>query len=324
MEANVGSSIFELRSGQVKTALLVAVVVGGSAALGFFLERVFAPGFAWDLSVWPRLWPLVVSFLILASFLTVFSISSNRIWRMGGYILAAFGFGVPFFVAPEIITIPPPFPALLPLIYLGGLGAFDYYAQRAVKVYAVFASWMFSSVYAKFFFFLTLAVGILVYFSAQLPPQAQFEIPKEILNPSLNLVIDQVVGQVQSQMGMEQFNQDKFLEELKKSGVLQVLEEQFGVSLKEEQLTSPQKLTESLRGPLAERVTEDLEGMLEPYLPFLPLAAAVGVAFSILFLTPILAWLSVLSFAALYKGLVLIRFARLEEEPRQVPVLKVD
>lgn len=310
-----------------KVIVLAIVAALGSATLGFLLERLFASGFVVGLSVWQRFCPLIISFLVTVSLLTVLSVVGDRVGRVVGFIISALAFSFPFFAAPHAITIPQPFPFLVPLVYFGGLLLFDYYVQRAVRVHAVFASWIFSSAYAKFFFFFTLVVGILVYFSAQVPSWEQFKIPEGMLDPALDVIIGQVVAQLQSQLGTEQFSQKQFLEELKKSGLLEILEDQFGISLEEEELVSPQELTENLRGPLAEQLTEDLEGFIEnflgPYLPFLPLIVAVGVALSLLFLSPVFSILSVAVFGLIYRGLLLARFARLEEESRQVPVLKI-
>lgn len=307
-----------------KTALLIAVVVGGSIALGFSLEQFFAAGFTLDLSLWRRFWPLIVSFLITVSFLTVFSITAKYIWRVGGYALATLGFGFPFFMAPHAVVMPQPFPFLIPLVFLGGVLLFDYFARRAVRTYSIFTSRMFTSAYARFFFLFALVVGILVYFSAQLPAGTQFKVPEEMLNPALNLVVNQVIEQVQAQLGTVEFTEKEFIDQLRKSGLLEVLEAQFQISLEEGEIGTPEKLAENLREPLAEQLTGDLEGLLEPYLSFLPLAAAVGVALSLLFLTPIFSWLSVAAFALVYRGLILARFAQLVEEQRSVPVLKID
>ena len=310
-------------------ALTLAVLVGlGSLALGSFLERVFTAGFSLDFSYWMRFIPLVLSFLFTVSFLTVLSVTASRIWRAGGYALGVLGFGLPFFIAPQAVSIPLHFTFLLPFVYLVGLLVFNFEARRMTKVYSVFAAWMFSRVYNRFFLFFAIAVGVLVYFSSQVAPDSRFEVPEGVLDPALDIIIERVIGQVGSDLGTEQFGQEQFLEELKTSGLLEVLEQQFGIIIDAEDITSAQDLTEGLKEPLAQQLTADLEGFVEdflgPYLPFLPLFAAVGAALSMLFLSPVFSILSVGFFGVFYRSLVLVKFARFEEETRQVPVLKVD
>lgn len=310
-------------------AITLAVLVGlGSFALATFLERVFTVGFSLDFSYWMRFIPLVLSFLFTVSFLTVLSVTASRLWRAIGYALGILGFGLPFFVAPQVVSIPFYFAFLLPFVYLIALLMFNYEARRMTKVYAVFAAWMFSRVYNRFFLFFAIAVGVLVYFSSQVVPESKFEVPEGVLDPALDIIIERVVGQVGAELGTEQFSQEQFLEELKTSGLLEVLEQQFGVTIDESDVTSAKDLTEGLREPLAQQLTADLEGFAEdflgPYLPFLPLFAAIGVALSILFLTPVFSILSIGLFAVFYRTLVWTKFARFEEETRQVPALKID
>lgn len=307
-----------------KVSILMALVVLGSFALGFFLERVFAVGFALDISLWGRFLPLVLSFLLTVSFLTIFSITASRAWRVVGYSLGILGFGLPFFVAPHAVSIPFPLVLLMPLSYLVALLVFNYDALRAKRIYAVFASWMFSRAYVRFFFFFAFAVGILVYFSAQVLPDEKFEIPKGILDPTLNLIIDRVIEQIQSGIGTESFSEDEFLTALKESSLLQVLEEEFDIVLEEKELTDTESLKKNLSVPLSAQLSKDLEDFLNPYLPLLPIVAAVGVAISLLFLSPVFSILSIVFFAGMYRFLIWVKFAQLEEETRQVPVLKVD
>jgi hypothetical protein len=254
---------------------------------------------------------------------TVLALVGDSLGRVIGFALAALGFGLPFFVLPNPIQIPILFALLLPLIFFGGTLLLDYYARTAVKISAIFSSSIFSTAYARFFLFFVFALGFLVYFSAQLSPQERFKVPEEVLNPALNLIVNRVIEQVQGQLGTGDFTEEQFIAELEKSGLLQVLEQQFGVTLTPEEIGSPEKLTENLREPLVAQLTQDLDNLLEPYLPFLPLVAAVGAGLSLLFLSPLFAYLSVGAFAAIYRLLVLVRFAYLAEEQRTVRVLKI-
>jgi len=142
------------------------------------------------------------------------------------------------------------------------------------------------------------------------------------------MVLNSVVGKVQSQLGTAQFSQEEFITQLKDSGLAGVLEQQFGIRLEDMEFTSPSDLAESLRVPLAKQLAEDLEGFVEgflgPYLPFIPLIAAFGVAASLLFVNPVFSWASVGFFALVYRGLILTRFARFETETREVSAFKTD
>jgi len=305
--------------------VLVLALAASAAALGLgvSLERIFALGFTLDLALWMRFIPLILFFGVSAAFLTVLSLTVPMLWRVVGIVLAALAFGLPFSLPPQPVEIPLPFVALLPLVFGAGAITLDYYVRRAVKMSATFGGGIFASAYAKLFLFFVLAVGVLVYFSAQLAPQARFTIPEEILAPSLNLVVNRVIEQVQGELGSTQFTEEEFIKQLKEIGLLSVLEEQFGIVLDPGQIGTPEKLAENLRDPLVARLTADLEGLLEPYLPFLPLIAAGGAALSLLFLSPAFAYLAVGAFALTYRVLVWLKFARLEPELREVPVLKI-
>ncbi|MDP1710715.1 MAG: hypothetical protein Q8L46_02140 [candidate division WWE3 bacterium] len=306
-----------------KIIILVVASALGGLGLGIALERIFALGFTLDIALWLRFLPLLLFFMISSTFLTILSLTAPALWRGMGIVLASMAFGLPFFLPPHPVEIPLLFAALLPLFFGAGALALCFYARRAVRIFSIFAARIFASAYTKFFLFFILAVGVLVYFSAQLPPPARFTIPEEILTPSLNLIVNRVIEQVQGELGTTQFTEEQFLAELEKSGLLDVLNQQFGFVLKPQDVSSPQKLAENLRQPLVEQLTKDLEDFLGPYLPFLPLAAAAGVALSLLFLTPVFAWLAVGFFAITYRILVWLRFARFEQEQRQVPTLKI-
>ncbi|OGC59685.1 hypothetical protein A2890_02160 [candidate division WWE3 bacterium RIFCSPLOWO2_01_FULL_53_14] len=306
-----------------KFLVLVAVTAAASLGLGFSLENIFAGGFSFDPASWMRFAPLLAAFLMTSSLFTVISLTATGAVRALGVSLSALALGLPFMISPNPVEIPLGFAFLVPLAYAGSLLFLDYLAKRAVKIHTVFEAGIFSPAYSRFFQLFVFAVGILVYFSAQLVPQARLTIPEGVLAPALNLVVNQVINQVQNQLGNEQFTEEQFLTELEKTGVLKVLEEQYGILLNPQEISTPKKLAESLRQPLAEELTRDLEGLLEPYLPFLPLATAVGVALSLLFLTPIFAWASVGVFALVYRILVALKFASFERESREVPVLKI-
>lgn len=306
-----------------KILVLVGAVALASASLGFAVEGVFSAGFSRDSSAWLRLgWP-VLSFAGVASLTTVLALGGDSLGRTIGLMLAALGFGWPFFVLPNPIPIPGPLTLFLPLIFFGGTLLLDYSARTAAKVSVIFSSLIFFTAYARFFLFFVFALGFLVYFSAQPAPQERFKIPEEALNPALNLVVNRMIEQVQGQLGTGDFTEEQFIAELEKSGLLEVLEQQFGITLTREEIRSPEKLIENLREPLVAQLTQDLDNLLEPYRPLLPLAAAVGVGLSLLFLSPLFAFLSAGAFAVIYRLLVLVRFAYLAEEQRTVRVLKI-
>jgi hypothetical protein len=307
-----------------RIAALLVLAVLGSLWLGISLEQVFAQGFTLDLSLWVRFIPLLLAFLLSAAFLTVISLTAPAPVRAGGIVLSAVAFGLPFMVPPNPVEIPLVFTLLIALAYSGSIMLLDYTSKRAVKTHAIFEATMFSPAYGRFFQSFVFAVGILVYFSARIPADFRFQIPEEILNPALNLVVNRVIEQVRGELGTKQFTEEQFLAELEKTGLLQVLEQQFGITLDPQEVSTPEKLTENLRQPLVDQLTADLEGLLEPYLPFLPLAAAVGMTLSLLFLTPVFALISVGAFGLIYRLLIASKFAALAQEQRQVPVLKIN
>lgn len=306
-----------------KILALVAAVTLASAALGFLVEGVFSSGFDLNFSAWLRFLPPVLAFVLMTSLMTVLALVGDSFSRVTGFALAALGFGLPFYIPPNPIQIPVLFALLLPVTFLGGTLLLGHYARTAAKASAVFSSSIFSIAYTRFFLFFVFALGSLVYFSAQITPQERFKIPDEVLDPALNLIVNRVIEQVQDQLGTQEFTEEQFIAELEKSGLLQVLEQQFGVTLKPEEIGSSAKLTESLREPLVAQLTKDLDNLLEPYLPFLPLVAAVGAGLSLLFLSPLFVYLSVGAFAVVYRLLVMSRFAYLAEEQRTVRILKI-
>ncbi len=307
-----------------KILALAAVVVLSSAGLGFSLEHLFSTSLKLDLSSGLLLLPLLLAFLLTTSFATVLSLVAGPLARGFGFVLAAVGFGLPFFLPPAAVRVPDLFVFLLPLAFFGGLLLLDYSVRGTMKASALFASGIFSTAYTRFFLFFVFAVTLLVYFSVQLDSQGHFKVPEEILKPPLELVVDRVIEQIQGQLGTQKVTEEEFIAELERSGLLQVLEQQFGVVLNPEEIGSSEELTESLREPLVAQLSQDLEDVLGPYLPFLPLILAVGTGLSILVLSPVLALLSVASFALVYRFLVRVRFAHLAEEQRTVSVLKVE
>jgi len=306
-----------------KFLVLIAVTAVASLGLGFSLAGIFAKGPGLEASLGARLVPLFLSFFLSSSFFLVLALTTRAIVRMMAVIVCALAFGLPFLFPSSPIDISLVFVALVSLVYAFALLTLDYTARRTVATHSVFLARIFSHSYGRFFQIFVFSVGILVYFSSQLPLPARFEIPEGVLTPALNLVVNQVINQVQSQLGNEQFTEEQFLTELEKSGVLEVLKQQYGILLNPRDVSTPKKLAESLRQPLAEQLTRDLEGFLEPYLPFIPLATAVGVALSLLFLTPVFAWSSAGFFALVYRIMVVLKFASFELEQRQVSVLKI-
>lgn len=306
-----------------KIIVLAAGATLFSIALGFSLESIFASGLQLGLSGWFRFIPLVLSFLALASFATVLALVGDAVSRGIGFALAGIGFGLPFFLPPEPVRIPFLFSLALPVIAFGGLLLLDYSARFSVKTHTIFAARIFIPAYYRLFLLLSFAVGLLVYFSAAVVPLSRFKIPEEILDPALTLVVNRVIEQVQDQIGPGNFTEEQFVAELQRSGLLQVLEQQFGVSLSPNEIGNPEKLAESLREPLIDQLTQDLDELLEPYRTFLPLAAAAGATLSVLFLSPIFTYLSVVAFAIAYRLLILARLVYLAQEQRPVPVLKI-
>lgn len=306
-----------------KIIVLILISTLGSLWLGFSLEIILALGFTLDLSLWMYSISLIFAFLLTTSFLTVLSLTATGIFRFWGAGLAALGFVFPFILLPNPVNVPLESAASTVLTYLGASLLLDYMVVRSAKIHAVFKAAIFSNSYGRFFQVFVFAVGILVYFSAQLPAQAHLIIPKGILEPSLNLIVNRVIEQVQGELGTTKFTEEEFLAELEKTGLLSVLEQQFGITLDPQDISSPQKLAENLRQPLVAQLTADLEDLLEPYLPFFPLIAAATAVLSLLFLTPVFAWLSVVFFTLIYRLLVILKFASFEQEQRQVPVLKI-
>ena len=308
---------------RIRIAFLLLLVILGSLGLGFSLAAIFTrgPGLASSLGV--RLVPLFLAFFLSSSFFVVLALTTKTTVRMAAVVAGAFAFGIPFLLPPIPVDIPLEFVSLVSLVYAAALLILDYTAKRTVATHSIFLARMFPNSFGRFFQIFVFSVGILVYFSSQLPLPARFEIPEGVLTPALNLVVNQVINQVQSQLGNEQFTEEQFLTELEKSGVLEVLKQQYGILLNPRDVSTPKKLAESLRQPLAEQLTRDLEGFLEPYLPFIPLATAVGVALSLLFLTPVFAWSSAGFFALVYRIMVVLKFASFELEQRQVSVLKI-
>ena len=306
---------------------LGSAVVLSSLGLAFFMEGIFAAGFKLDLSLWMSFIPLVLLFPLLVSLASIFSITAPLRVRAAGYGLAAAAFGLVFMVPPTPISIPQPFPLLLSLIYLAGLGVLDYFSGYAVKIHAIFSPRIFAAAFSRFFLFFALAAGFLVYFSAQVP-DPRLQIPEGVLDPALDLVLERVFDQLQSELGTGQFTQEEFLAELEKSGFANFLEEEYGITLEESELSSPEELVESIRAPLAVQLAQDVENFMQEYLgpllPYLPLAAGIGAALSLLFLTPVFGLLTMGAFAGLYRILIRFKFARLEDETRSVPVLKID
>lgn len=306
-----------------KALALIAASAGSSLGLGFFLEIILALGFTLDLSLWVYSISLIFAFLLATSFLTILSLTATGIFRYGGIGLAALSFGLPFILSPNPINVPLESVVPTVLTYLGASLLLDYMVRKSAKIHAVFQAAIFSGSYGHFFQVFVFAVGILVFFSAQLPAQAHLIIPKEILEPSLNLVVNRVIEQVQGELGTTQFTEEEFLAELEETGLLSVLEQQFGITPDPKDINSPQKLAENLRQSLVTRLTADLEDFLEPYLPFFPLIAGAGATLSLFFLTPVFAWLSVAFFTLICRLLVILKFASFEQEQRQVPVLKI-
>ena len=310
-----------------KFAAFAGLVALLNFLLGLALDRVFAAGFSLNLSLWMRFLPLILVYLLATSTTLVFAATLPFAWRQIGYTLGALGFGLPFLLSPHPVTLPVPFVFIFMVVHLIGLTVFDFYARQAIKNYAVFNGMMFWSTFNRIFLSLTLIVGFLVYFSATIPTDLQFKIPEGYLDPALDLVINQVVSQVQSELGTEQFTQEQFLAQLRESGLLEVLEQQFGIKPEEIKFRNPQELVESLREPLAVQLTRDVEeslnSILEPYLPYLPLAAAVGVLLSLLFLSPIFGYLAVGFFEIFYRLLVWAKILELKPEMRPVTVLKL-
>ncbi|MEX1061595.1 MAG: hypothetical protein WEC39_00550 [Patescibacteria group bacterium] len=310
-----------------KFAAFAAVVALLNLGLGWALERVFAAGFRLELSMWARFLPLVLVYLLTSSTTLIFAATLPFAWRQVGYTLAALGFGLPFLLPPHPVNIPTPFVFIFMVVHLVGLTVFDFYTRQTIKNYAVFIVMMFWSTFNRLFLGLTLIVGFLVYFSATIPADLQFKIPQEYLDPALNLVINQVIGQVQSELGTEKFTEEQFLAQLRETGLLELLQQQYGIDPKDLEFRNPQDLVESLREPLAVQLSRDVEeslnNILEPYLPYLPLAAAVGVLLSLLFLSPILGYLAVGFFAVFYRTLVWAKILEFKPEMRPVSVLKL-
>ena len=310
-----------------KFAAFAGAVALLNFGLGMALERIFAAGFQLELSLWVRFLPFVLLYLLTTSTTLVFAATLPFAWRQIGYTLAALGFGLPYFFPPHAVSLPTPFVFIFMVVHLVGLTVFDFYTRQAIKNFAVFTAAMFWSTFNRIFLSLTLIVGFLVYFSATIPTDLQFKIPEGYLDPALDLVINQVVSQVQSELGTEQFTQEQFLAQLRESGLLEVLEQQFGIKPEEIKFRNPQELVESLREPLAVQLTRDVEeslnSILEPYLPYLPLAAAVGVLLSLLFLSPIFGYLAVGFFVIFYRLLVWAKILELKPEMRPVTVLKL-
>ncbi|MEX0587220.1 MAG: hypothetical protein WD940_00530 [Patescibacteria group bacterium] len=305
--------------------ILILSVLGilGSLGLGFALEQIFAAGIVFDLFLGIRFVVLLAFFFLTAAFFTVVSLTAPTAVRLGGMVLAALAFGLPFVILPNPVGIPVAFSGVISLAYLGALLFLGYISQYTVKIHAAFNARMFSSAFSRFFQVFTIVVGVLVYFSSAPPSPANFTIPEGLLAPALNLVVNQVISEVQGQLGNTQFTEEKFLTELEKTGFLKVLEQQYGIVLDPEDISTPKELAESLRQPLTEELTRNLKGYIEPYLPLLPLATALGAALSLLFLTPVFTWSSVGFFALVYRVLVGLRFARFDPEMREVPVLKI-
>jgi len=311
-----------------KTIGLGSAVILSSLGLAFFMEGVFAEGFRLDLSLWIRFAPLILFYLLLVSLTSVFAVTAPLKVRAAGYVLSAAAFGLIFIVPPSPISIPQPFPLIIPLIHLAGLAVLDYFSGYTVRIHSIFAGKIFSSAFNKFFIFFALAAGFLVYFSARVPDGSQFRIPEGVLDPALDLVLERVFDQLQAEVGTGQFTQEDFLAELERTGFLNVLEQQYGITLEESELSSPEDLVESIREPLAVQLAQDAEEFMQEYLgplmPYLPLAAGIGAALSLFFLTPIFGVLAIGAFEGLYRLLIWIKVARLEEETRPVQVLKVD
>jgi len=309
---------------RIRIAFLLLLVILGSLGLGFSLAAIFTrgPGLASSLGV--RLVPLFLAFFLSSSFFVVLALTTKTTVRMAAVVAGAFAFGVPFLLPPIPVDIPLEFVSLVSLVYAAALLILDYTAKRTVATHSIFLARMFPNSFGRFFQIFVFSVGILVYFSSQLPLPTRFNIPEGVLAPALNLVVNQVINQVQSQLGNEQFTEQQFLTELEKSGVLEILERQYGILLNPQDISTPKKLAESLRQPLTAQLTSDLEDMLEPYIPFLPLATTVGVALSLLFLTPVFSWTSVGFFALVYRIIVALKFASFEQEPREVSVLKIE
>ncbi|NIT03728.1 hypothetical protein GTO10_02230, partial [Candidatus Saccharibacteria bacterium] len=219
------------------------------------------------------------------------------------------------------------FRLFLPFLYLGALLVLDYVSRRAVSTRSIFSSTMFGASYSRFFFFFTVIGGFLVYFSTQHSAVSQFKVPEEVLNPTLNFVVDRAIEQVQEQFGSQELSEEQFLEELKKTGLLEVLQEQFNITLGEGEVGTPDRLAQNLSESLREQLGQDLDlfiaDFLGPYLPFIPLIASLGVALSLLFLTPVFTLFCIGVFELVYRGLVGLRVLKFEEETRQVRVLKI-
>jgi len=279
-----GRSGVEKIPARIKIAALLVLAILGSLGLGFSLAGIFAEGPGLESFLGMRLVPLFLAFFFSGSFFLVLSLTTKTIVRMTAVVVCSLAFGFPFLLHSGSIDIPVGFVTLVSLIYAAALLSLDYTAKRAVATHSIFLARMFPDSYGHFFKIFVFSVGILVYFSSQLSLQARFTTPEEVLAPALNLVVSQIINPIQSQLGNEQFTEEKVL---------------------------------------TEQITHDLEGLLEPYFPFLPLATAVGVALSLLFLTPIFAWSSTGFFALVYRVMVVLKFASFEQESRQVPVLKI-
>lgn len=74
---------------------------------------------------------------------------------------------------------------------------------------------------------------------------------------------------------------------------------------------------------VSSQVIAEVERFLGPFLRFLPFVFAIGTALSLLALSPLINFLTVFTFAVVYRLLVLVRLAQFVVEQREVRVLKL-
>lgn len=306
-----------------KALILFLFISGLSTALGFALENVFFRGLVFELTL-PILLPpalFLLAFFFTLSSLIIFSLVVPENLRLVGYVLAALGFSLAFLLPPAAVSIPRPYPALIPLFYLGGLLLFDRAVQRAKKDFAVFAPRIFSAAYSRFFFAVVVIGGILVFFSAAQAGKASEQI-RNFLGPTVGIVSSTVAGQIMDQRPPG-ITDKQFFDALKQSGTLDLLEGQFGLMLTEKDLHSKGTLAKKLAADLTRQLVKTTEQVLGPWLAFLPIVVAAGTALSLLILSPVITFVAGLFFALVYRLFVFSRLLQLVEEERKVIVLKL-
>jgi len=312
-----------------KITLLFVINFILSAASGFLLKDLTAVGLSLDTLL--RLVFLTLSLLLASSFLVVFSLAArgvfSRMWRFGGYIFFALSFSIPFFLPPPIL----PFSNLsqfyllflIPVVYLVGLLFLDQAVGRATSTFSIFAARIFSKAYSTFFLSLVLLSGLLAYFLSV--PEGKVEI-KNLLEPVVRPISTQivdifVVGPIREQIGRD-LTEEEFVTVVVASGILDQFA-QLGFAIKEEETRSPEGLSAGLTRAVLENLDQELAKVLGPYIVFIPIIIAIGTVLTFLFFTPIFVLLATLSFAAVYRALVFLRFAKFEDEQRIVKVFKL-